>query len=80
MPALPPALQDVESGFASDRGLGGQPAPDYCILACEQWNSPLYCDRNHPQESHCGEQGVGVCRMWNRGLVGVACTVAGMHY
>ena len=42
--------QDVESGFGIDRGLGGQPAPDYCILACEQWNSPLYCDHNHPQD------------------------------
>ncbi|KAL4445750.1 hypothetical protein ABPG77_008949 [Micractinium sp. CCAP 211/92] len=41
---------DVESGFGIDRGLGGQPAPDYCILACEQWNSPLYCDHNHPQD------------------------------
>lgn len=41
---------DVESGFGIDRGLGGQPAPDYCTLACEQWNSPLYCDRNHTQD------------------------------
>ncbi|KAL4425867.1 hypothetical protein ABPG75_009883 [Micractinium tetrahymenae] len=40
---------DLESGFGIDRGLGGQPAPDYCILACEQWNSPLYCDHAHPQ-------------------------------
>lgn len=41
---------DIESAFGIDRGLGGQPAPDYCILACEQWNSPLYCDANHPQD------------------------------
>ncbi|KFM22923.1 hypothetical protein F751_6432 [Auxenochlorella protothecoides] len=41
---------DVESGFGIDRGLGGVPAPDYCILACDQWNSPLYCDRNHVQD------------------------------
>jgi hypothetical protein len=41
---------DVESGFGSDRGLGGKPAPDYCILECEQWASPLYCDSNHPQD------------------------------
>lgn len=41
---------DVESGFGIDRGYGGVPAPDYCILACEQWNSPLYCDRQHVQD------------------------------
>ncbi|KDD72336.1 hypothetical protein H632_c3499p0, partial [Helicosporidium sp. ATCC 50920] len=41
---------DVESGFGIDRGLHGVPAPDYCILKCEQWNSPLYCDRNHYQD------------------------------
>ena len=41
---------DIEGSFGIDRGLGGVPAPDYCILACEQWNSPLYCDRNHPQD------------------------------
>jgi hypothetical protein len=41
---------DVEAAFATDRGLGGRPAPDYCILDCEQWNSPLYCDKNHPQD------------------------------
>jgi len=27
---------DVESAYGSDRGLGGAPAVDYCILACEQ--------------------------------------------
>jgi hypothetical protein len=41
---------DIEGSFGIDRGLGGQPAADYCILACEQWNSPLYCDSNHPQD------------------------------
>lgn len=41
---------DIEASFGSDRGLGGRPAPDYCILDCEQWNSPLYCDKNHPQD------------------------------
>lgn len=41
---------DVESGFSIDRGLGGEPAPDYCTLACEQWNSPMYCDSEHPQD------------------------------
>ena len=41
---------DVEAALATDRGLGGKPAPDYCILDCEQWNSPLFCDKNHPQD------------------------------
>lgn len=41
---------DVEAAFGTDRGLGGKPAPDYCILECEQWNSPLFCDKNHPQD------------------------------
>jgi len=41
---------DLESAFSSDRGLGGTPARDYCILECEQWNSPLFCDKNHPQD------------------------------
>lgn len=41
---------DLKSSFATDRGLNGQPAPDYCILACPQWNSPLYCaDTQHAQ-------------------------------
>lgn len=41
---------DLKSGFATDRGFNGQPTPDYCILACAQWNSPLYCaDTQHAQ-------------------------------
>jgi hypothetical protein len=40
---------DVETSFAQDNGLGGAPGPYYCVLACEQWNSPLYCDSEHPQ-------------------------------
>lgn len=48
-PCPPPTHRCPHTGFGTDRGLGGKPAPDYCILACEQWNSPLYCDRNHPQ-------------------------------
>lgn len=43
-------LYDLKSCFATDRGFNGQPAPDYCILACAQWNSPLYCaDPQHAQ-------------------------------
>eukprot|EP00884_Botryococcus_braunii_P015668 jgi/Botrbrau1/2785/Bobra.0164s0062.1 len=41
---------DLKTSLGADRGLHGTPAPDYCILECEQWNSPLYCDRNHPQD------------------------------
>lgn len=42
---------DLESSFSIDRGLGGGPnLADYCTLACEQWNSPLYCDRSHQQD------------------------------
>lgn len=41
---------DTESTFGISSGLGGAPAPDYCVLVCEQWNSPLYCDSDHPQE------------------------------
>jgi len=40
---------DMDSAFATDRLLGGQPLNDYCILACPQWNSPLFCNSEHPQ-------------------------------
>lgn len=40
---------DVEASMGQDNLLGGAPGPYYCILACEQWNSPLYCDSEHPQ-------------------------------
>ncbi|CAG9462414.1 unnamed protein product [Pedinophyceae sp. YPF-701] len=41
---------DLESSLGISSGLGGAPAPDYCVLACDQWNSPLYCDSDHPQD------------------------------
>ncbi|GMH43301.1 hypothetical protein BSKO_11223 [Bryopsis sp. KO-2023] len=41
---------DLEGSFGISNGLGGEPAPDYCVLNCEQWNSPLYCDSEHPQD------------------------------
>jgi len=41
---------DLESAFGISAGLGGLPAPDYCIEVCEQWASPLYCDSDHPQD------------------------------
>jgi hypothetical protein len=36
--------------MGQDNNLGGAPGPLYCILACEQWSSPLYCDSEHPQD------------------------------
>ncbi|GLC41440.1 hypothetical protein PLESTM_001196100 [Pleodorina starrii] len=41
---------DMDGSFGQDNGLGGKPGPNYCVLACEQWNSPLYCDSEHPQD------------------------------
>jgi hypothetical protein len=42
---------DVEASLGQDSGLGGKPGDLYCVLACEQWNSPLYCDAQHPQDT-----------------------------
>ena len=44
---------DLEESLGISSGLGGKPAPDYCILECQQWNSPLYCDWNHTQVRLC---------------------------
>lgn len=41
---------DMDAAFGIDRGLGGKPTTDYCVLACERFNTPLYCDRDHPQD------------------------------
>ena len=50
---------DVEDIFPSDKRYGtslckpsecAATANLYCILSCEKFNSPLYCDRNHPQD------------------------------
>jgi hypothetical protein len=41
---------DVEASFGQDSGLGGKPGALYAVLADEQWNSPLYCDAQHPQD------------------------------
>ena len=27
----------------------GSNTPSYCILSCDAFNSPLFCDRDHPQ-------------------------------
>lgn len=47
---------DLEESLGISSGLGGQPAPDYCILECQQWNSPLYCDWNHTQVNAVSNQ------------------------
>ena len=46
--------EDLKSALGADSGLGGAPATDYCVLECEQWNSPLYCDHNHTQVGRLG--------------------------
>jgi len=42
---------DLEAVMAISNGLFGEPAKDYCMLVCPQFNSPLYCDSDHPQVS-----------------------------
>ena len=41
---------DLEAVMGISSALGGVPAPDYCMLVCPQFNSPLYCDSDHPQD------------------------------
>lgn len=41
---------DLDGALGQDNGLGGHPGDTYCVLACEQWNSPLYCDSEHTQD------------------------------
>ncbi|QDZ17642.1 spore coat protein CotH [Chloropicon primus] len=41
---------DLEAAFGLSPKLGGQPSELYCVLACEQFNSPLYGDSEHPQD------------------------------
>ena len=41
---------DLEAVMGISSALGGFPAPDYCMLICPQFNSPLYCDSDHPQD------------------------------
>eukprot|EP01026_Neomeris_dumetosa_P052580 TRINITY_DN465_c1_g1_i1.p1 TRINITY_DN465_c1_g1~~TRINITY_DN465_c1_g1_i1.p1 ORF type:complete len:660 (+),score=77.06 TRINITY_DN465_c1_g1_i1:186-2165(+) len=50
---------DMESAFGISSGYQGIPAPDYCILIGEQWNSPLYCNNEHPQDLVCFDQFTG---------------------
>ena len=46
-PPTPPPKPSPPPPKKPSRGL---PGPLYCILACEQWSSPLYCDSEHPQD------------------------------
>lgn len=55
---------DLEDAFPGDRRYGvnfcdasecSARSTAYCILSCEKFNSPLYCDRNHPQDIFIGE-------------------------
>ena len=42
---------DFEQAFGISHDLGNEPALDsYCDLACEQFNSPLFCDSEHSQD------------------------------
>lgn len=41
---------DLDGAFGISHKLGGQPVKDYCILNCEQFSSPLFCDSEHPQD------------------------------
>ena len=42
---------DLDGAFGIGSGYGGvEPRDGYCVLTCEQFNSPLFCDRNHPQD------------------------------
>lgn len=56
---------DVEASMGQDNTLGGSPGGLWCILACEQWNSPLYCDSEHPQDIS------GINTPWGQGLTAV---------
>lgn len=48
---------DLEASMGQDNTLGGKSGDLYCILECEQWNNPLYCDSEHPQVGGSGQSG-----------------------
>ena len=41
---------DLEAAFGLSPKLGGSPSQFYCVLSCEQFNSPLFGDSEHPQD------------------------------
>jgi hypothetical protein len=63
---------DVDSAFAIDRGLGGTPVQDWCTLSCEQFTSPLFCDRNHPQDVAAADPAGAYLLAPRQGPVGAA--------
>jgi len=55
---------DLEAAFGVSGKLGGSPSEHYCVLACEQFNSPLFGDSEHPQDIRDFYDG----GRWNRRL------------
>ena len=55
---------DLEATFGLSPKLGGEASRLYCVLACEQFNSPLYGDSEHPQDIRDFYDG----GRWNRRL------------
>lgn len=42
---------DLDGALGIGSGYGGvEPQDGYCVLTCEQFNSPLFCDKDHPQD------------------------------
>lgn len=40
---------DLDRTFGISNLYARNPQPEYCLLDCEQWNTPLYCDSEHSQ-------------------------------
>jgi len=55
---------DLEATFGLSPKLGGEASRLYCVLTCEQFNSPLYGDSEHPQDIRDFYDG----GRWNRRL------------
>ena len=55
---------DLEAAFGLSPKLGGEASQFYCVLECEQFNSPLYGDSEHPQDIRDFFDG----SRWNRRL------------
>lgn len=69
---------DMEDSFATDyRNEAGRCDDDggdpcdwarYCVQSCEKWNSPFFCDRDHPQDIFTESDGRST---WNHLVNGV---------
>ena len=57
-----------EAGRCDDDG--GDPCDwaRYCVQSCEKWNSPFFCDRDHPQDIFTESDGRST---WNHLVNGV---------